>query len=420
MPAARKLHVWCNQQRVGTLTEQNNIWQFEYAESWQEFDLSPDLPITDNICADGSSTRPVQWFFDNLLPEEGARELIADEAHISKADAFGLLEHFGAESAGALTLLSEDDPSQLTGEQALSTKTLSERIRQLPHIPLSTGASKRMSMAGAQHKLPVIFKESEIYEPIGSTPSTHILKPDHSDPERYPHSAANEWFTMQLAKRVGLNVPECYLIYVPEPVYLIARFDRIESGGELLRQHMLDGCQLLSLANTFKYDQCNFETLERLISFSRAKAVTRQRLFQWFIFNLLAGNTDDHLKNLSFYASKQGFNLTPHYDLISTAVYATENKWGNEKLVWPLGEARRLSEVTLKDIQSLAEKLKLSSRYMERTLSTMMTTITQHADALIEEFEQQDHSGPGFQGEIQLLRKIRFGVMEDMIRQLSN
>ena len=419
MPNARILNVWCNQKLIGKLTEQNNLWQFEYADNWQEFDLSPDLPIPDKICADGSSTRPVQWFFDNLLPEEGARELIANDAHINKADAFGLLEHFGAESAGALTLLSEDEPSNQTGERYLTNKTLSERIRQLPHIPLTTGISKRMSMAGAQHKLPIVFRNNELYEPIGATPSTHILKPDHSDPERYPHSAANEWFTMQLAKRVGLNVPECYLIYVPQPVYIVTRFDRTETDGELLRQHMLDGCQLLSLANTFKYDQCNFETLERLVAFSRTKAATRQRLFQWFIFNLLVGNTDDHLKNLSFYASKQGFNLTPHYDLISTAVYATENQWSNEKLVWPIGEARRLSEVTLKDIQVLAAKLKLSSRYLEHTLSTMMVGITEHADALIEEFEQQDHSGPGFQGEIQLLRKIRFGVMEDMIRQLS-
>ncbi|SFG25413.1 HipA N-terminal domain-containing protein [Neptunomonas qingdaonensis] len=50
-------------------------------------------------------TRPVQWFFDNLLPEEGARELLASGAKIDKADAFGLLETFGAESAGAMTLL---------------------------------------------------------------------------------------------------------------------------------------------------------------------------------------------------------------------------------------------------------------------------------------------------------------------------
>ena len=361
----------------------------------------------------------MQWFFDNLLPEEGARELIANDAHINKADAFGLLEHFGAESAGALTLLSEDEPSNQKGERYLTNKTLSERIRQLPHIPLATGTSKRMSMAGAQHKLPIVFRNNELYEPIGATPSTHILKPDHSDPERYPHSAANEWFTMQLAKRVGLNVPECYLIYVPEPVYIVTRFDRTETDGELLRQHMLDGCQLLSLANTFKYDQCNFETLERLVAFSRTKAATRQRLFQWFIFNLLVGNTDDHLKNLSFYASKQGFNLTPHYDLISTAVYATENQWGNEKLVWSIGKARYLNQVTPEDIQSLAETLKLSLRYQQRTLQNMITGITTHADALIKEVLQQEKTGPGREGELQLLRKIRFGVIEDMIRQLG-
>ena len=131
------------------------------------------------------------------------------------------------------------------------------------------------------------------------------------------------------------------------------------------------------------------------------------------------GNTDDHLKNLSFFAANQEFNLTPHYDLISTAIYAADNQWGEEKLVWPIGKARKLTEVTLADIQSVAASLKLSPRYVERTLKTMTENITKQADALIEELSQQSIKGPGRQGELLLLRQIRFGVIEDMIQQLK-
>jgi serine/threonine-protein kinase HipA len=50
--------------------------------------------------------RPVQWYFDNLLPEEKLREQIALDARLrDKDDAFALLEYLGAESAGALILL---------------------------------------------------------------------------------------------------------------------------------------------------------------------------------------------------------------------------------------------------------------------------------------------------------------------------
>ncbi|MDT8924621.1 HipA N-terminal domain-containing protein [Pseudomonas taiwanensis] len=48
----------------------------------------------------GSTKRPVQWFFDNLLPEEQARTLLAGDAKIEFADAFGLLGYYGAEPMG--------------------------------------------------------------------------------------------------------------------------------------------------------------------------------------------------------------------------------------------------------------------------------------------------------------------------------
>ena len=64
-----------------------------------------------------------------------------------------------------------------------------------------------MSLAGAQHKLAIVVKDGELFEPAGATPSTHILKPNHPDVE-YCHSVLNEWFVMRLANRLGLDVPD--------------------------------------------------------------------------------------------------------------------------------------------------------------------------------------------------------------------
>ena len=72
---------------------------------------------------------------------------------------------------------------------------------------LTKSAIKRMSLAGAQHKLAIVVKDGELFEPAGATPSTHILKPNHPDVE-YCHSVLNEWFVMRLAKRLGLDVPD--------------------------------------------------------------------------------------------------------------------------------------------------------------------------------------------------------------------
>jgi len=102
------LNVSINENQVGQLRELNDIWSFEYDTSWLQnpsaFSLSPCLAMTTPLHVDGSSSRPVQWYFDNLLPEELLREVLAKESKLAMADAFGLLEHFGSESAGSLVL----------------------------------------------------------------------------------------------------------------------------------------------------------------------------------------------------------------------------------------------------------------------------------------------------------------------------
>jgi len=105
----RALSAWINQQQVGSLHEVASLWGFQYAAGWldnpQGFALSPHPPLSSGLLQDGASQRSTQWYFDNLLPEEGQRVLLAGDARLDAADAFGLLAWYGAESAGSITLL---------------------------------------------------------------------------------------------------------------------------------------------------------------------------------------------------------------------------------------------------------------------------------------------------------------------------
>lgn len=69
---SRSLRAFIDTVEVGQLSEQGAVWQFEYSQDWLNnpngFDLSPALPRTQKAIQDGASSRPVQWFFDNLLP----------------------------------------------------------------------------------------------------------------------------------------------------------------------------------------------------------------------------------------------------------------------------------------------------------------------------------------------------------------
>ena len=271
--SSRALRAWINQTEVGTLREAAGLWSFEYAPTWlqnaQSHALSPHLPLVAGPQLDGASQRPVQWYFDNLLPEEGQRLLLAGDAALDAADAFGLLAWYGAESAGSLTLLPpEAAPEVAEPLHPLPDEALAARIRRLPKAPLAQGALKRMSLAGAQHKLAVVLEAGALFEPAGATPSTHILKPDHPD-EDYPHSVINEWFVMRLAQRMGLAVPPVHRQYVPAPVYLIERFDRIREAQGWQRRHVIDACQLLGLDRSFKYSQGSMVTLAALANACR-------------------------------------------------------------------------------------------------------------------------------------------------------
>lgn len=95
---ARRLVAWLDDQRVGALDEENGLWQFTYNRAWNRYSLSPALHMGGARIVDGGSHRSVQWYFDNLLPEEGQCTLMAKNARLNVADAMGLLAYYGRES----------------------------------------------------------------------------------------------------------------------------------------------------------------------------------------------------------------------------------------------------------------------------------------------------------------------------------
>jgi serine/threonine-protein kinase HipA len=433
---ARSLRATINHTEVGTLQEVAGLWSFRYAEAWvdhpRRFALSPHLPLASASLLDGASQRPVQWYFDNLLPEEGQRALLAADARLDAADAFGLLAWYGAESAGSLTLLPPGAaPQGVEPLRPLSDDALEARIRQLPRAPLTRAAIKRMSLAGAQHKLAVVLQDGVLHEPAGATPSTHILKPDHPD-EDYPHSAINEWFVMRLAKRLGLEVPVVHRRYVPSPVFLVDRFDRVLDARCWQRRHVIDACQLLGLDRSFKYSQGSMESLATLAEACRSPAVARTRLFGWLVFNVLVGNSDAHLKNLSFTVSHEGVQLAPFYDLLSVASYDTpafgKKGWPTQtQLAWPILGVRYFSDINRHLLLEAGAALNLARGTAERLLENLRGRISRVAEMLYAEVQAENAvistDRPALSatmaGESRCLRTILHTVVKDMVKRIA-
>lgn len=431
---ARTLIAWINHTCIGTLRESNGLWAFAYSSDWladtSAYPLCPLLPLQAEEHIDGATQRPVQWYFDNLLSEEGQRTLIAEAAGVAIADAFALLQHFGAESAGSITLLPPGERPQPGSTQPLSTVTLSQRIQSMPEVPLAQRAAKRMSLAGAQHKVAVIYRDGQLLEPVGSEPSTHILKPNHPGND-WRHSVINEWFVMTLAGRVGLPVPKVIRLYVPEPVFLIERFDRVLTPDGCARLHCIDACQMDGLSREFKYSAGSIERLADLASRCRPSALARLRLFEWLVFNVLVGNEDAHLKNLSFLPTPKGVQLAPFYDLLCTAVYGTKacdkDRWPEQaELAWPVLGRQRLPQISTELLIEAAEAMGIKPATAKQSVRKLVDAISAAALPLLDEVltenaelvKARPELKATFGGEMRLLRSIEAIVIRGMVGQV--
>lgn len=409
MTDERQLSVIIETTLIGVIRENNGLWSFQYDEKWlrdsAKFPLTPSLTLREEPHIDTGSKRPVQWFFDNLLPEEGARELIARDNSLDKDDAFSMLESVGSETAGALTLLPPGAEIPEGGLASLPRAELNERIKKLPHAQLNNKQHKRMSIAGAQHKMLLVIDQGEYYEPIGQTPSTHILKPEHQNPDQYWCTVRNEYFCMRLAQSCGLTVPNVSIDYVPAPVYLIERFDRIGQYPRQERLHVLDGCQVLDISAQRKYRASHAGNLKKLAKLSRQPAKTIINLFKWVVFNYLIGNGDAHLKNISFRYGTNDCVLMPHYDLLSTAVYENGANHMHAELSQPLGGATTFGDVTIKHLLQFASEIGMPEKLAIKEVRELTRLCLKHSRAMLETLQQQP-SYPEKGAEIRLISHI--------------
>jgi serine/threonine-protein kinase HipA len=312
---------------VGRLwLDENKRFCFQYDPHWLEqsrIPLSLSLLLRQEPFLDDES----HAFFANLLPEQKIREVIARNLQLSLHNDFGLLERIGGDCAGAVSLYPENANMQREPGRyrELSPDELDAIIRELPQRPLLAGEKGiRLSLAGAQKKLPVFYDEEHFYLGYGAFPSNYIIKPaiDNLD-----STVENEAFCMALASEIGLDVPRTFIHQHEETrVLVVKRFDRAAVTDGTKRLHQEDFCQALRTLPEYKYEAeggpslaACFE-LVRNVSIRSGKDVVS--LLNWVIFNYLIGNSDAHGKNISLLLLPEGPMLAPFYDLLSTRIYA--------------------------------------------------------------------------------------------------
>jgi serine/threonine-protein kinase HipA len=408
------LFVYLNSDKIGhiDLLDNKKDFIFQYSSEWlanpHAVAISLNLPL--QVPAfDADKTRA---FFRNILPEADIRKTVARNLQISEKNDFALLEALGGECAGAIFISPiEIPPNNTPNYQALTETELYEKIASLHSSPFFAGEKGlRLSLAGAQNKLPVYLKNNKIYLPLDNSPSSHILKIPIKD---LNETVANEAFCMTLAKLVGLAVSDViYYQAIEPPLYLVKRYDRHYENGQLIRLHQEDFCQALGIAPELKYEKEGGPSLSDCFNlikqYSTKPAFDIRMLIKWVIFNYLIGNADAHGKNLALLITKTGIQLAPFYDLISTHVYDELTP----RFAMKIGGENRPKWIMERHWIRFAKEIDISTKLIFNTLGEMVNILPNTAIKLANEYQNN-------YGTIPILEKI-IKVIETQARNVLN
>jgi serine/threonine-protein kinase HipA len=320
------LAVRLNGVRIGLL-EQTPVgkMRFQYDEG-----ASARLSIGMPIRPEPYDEIQTEAYFGGLLPEsDAARKAIARRYGVNANNSFSLLKAIGYDCAGAVSLHALDDTAPQLSVFPLEGRILSEdalarHIQELPQKPLFLGVEGlRLSLAGAQDKAAVCLIDNQVALPEQGCPTTHILKPVAQGFDGLVH---NEYLCLQLAERIGLQVPHVEIRWVQDiPYLLIERYDRLIKDQTVRRVHQEDFCQALGIVSANKYQADGGPDLTACFNLLRSTAQPvkdRNALASLVVFNYLVGNMDAHGKNFSLlHRDSQTVTLTPVYDVVCTRAY---------------------------------------------------------------------------------------------------
>jgi serine/threonine-protein kinase HipA len=327
------LNVFLNSRLVGQLVrETSGGVSFAYSRDWLEWEhrmpVSLSLPLQENRY----SGAPVMAVFDNLLPDSDLiRRRVAERVGAEGVDAFSLLSQIGRDCIGALQFLpdgQEPQPmSELTGE-LVDEAQIGAILSDLDLAPLGIRRENdfRISVAGAQEKTALLRKDGQWIEPTGTTPTTHIIKPQIG---RLPNgmdlsdSVENEYLCLKLMEAFGLRAAHVEMAQFGEKKALVVeRFDRRwTSDGRLIRLPQEDCCQALSVVPTQKYQNEGGSGISDIMDLLLGSDDPNKDRYDFFKANVLfwlLGATDGHGKNFSVSLLPGGrFRMTPLYDVLT-------------------------------------------------------------------------------------------------------
>jgi serine/threonine-protein kinase HipA len=299
------------------------------------------------------TARRVPPFFSNLLPEGHLRDYLAKRADVDPEREFFLLAVLGADLPGALVIAPPEGQAQPLEAH--------HEHREHDHAHDSE-EPLRFSLAGVQLKFSAVIEASGLLTiPVDGMRGSWVVKLPSA---RYKAVPENEFAMLELARRVGISVPEYKLVDIasikglPAEAHTVEgralavkRFDRLP-GGEPV--HMEDFAQVFGEFPNDKYERHSYANIAAVLWAEIGQDAVLE-FVRRLVFSVLIGNADMHLKNWSLlYPNRRTPVLSPGYDFVATVPYTP-----NDKLALSFGDSRSLSEITQDQMRRFADKARI-------------------------------------------------------------
>jgi len=190
------------------------------------------------------------------------------------------------------------------------------------------------------------------------------------DPQGY---GVIEYAYYRMARDCGINISDCRLFEEnSRRHFMTRRFDRL-AGGEKL--HMQSLCALahydFNMAGAYAYEQALLVIRQMGLPMN---AVEEQ--FRRMVFNIIARNQDDHVKNIAFLMDKSGkWSLSPAFDVIYS--YNPAGAWTTSHQMTLNGKR---DDFTMDDFKACAKAASMKRGRAEAIVNEVCETVSHWKD----------------------------------------
>jgi serine/threonine-protein kinase HipA len=310
---------------IGKLAQFQNSIYFEYDPSFlanplwlSPYKLPPETGLHEHK---EIQFGPIFGLFDDSLPD-GWGLLLMDRffrkqgINVARLSVLDRLAFLGKSTMGALTY--EPAVKHEKNDTIINLEFLAEQSRQIIEghsidvLPLLMRAGG--SPAGAMPKVLVGVNKDKIISGENDLPESYehwIVK--FSSKNDFQDSGLVEYAYSLMAKTAGIIMTETRLFKTGsgDHFFGIKRFDR--KGNQRFHVHTFGNL----IHSNFRVPACDYGTFLKVVLDLTRNHQELIRGFRQMVFNIMANNRDDHVKNFAFMIdTNQEWVLTPAYDLM--------------------------------------------------------------------------------------------------------